>query len=411
MKSTIEEIRVLKRVIFLVLTFAVMYMILPQSVAKAARSGDYEYTVSGTNATITKYYGSEENLIIPNKLNGYTVTSLDSGQMDVSIISNTLVPITITIPDTVTNIGISSFDRCMSLETVTLSKNITSINDLTFQYCKNLKEIVIPNGVTSIKGYAFSGCGSLKSITLPNSVTEIGCNAFGSCRSLEKVTLPSNLTKIYTAAFLNCTNLKDVILQNKLTIIYPDVFNNCTSLTQITIPESVINIQNNAFVNCTNLESMTFKSTAPPSFGTNVFKNSNKLSTINVPDGSVDAYKKELQLAPYTVRGPAYTTLIYEREKFISQTVPYVSQSFIPRTSDLHLTFLPTGSESPHTVTYYLQRLVNGSWKTELNDTLLHRQSVSRSLDVISGATYRVRAITTDIYSGYVTCEVLQFNW
>ncbi len=47
-----------------------------------------------------------------------------------------------------------------------------------FLGCENLTSVTIPNSVTNIGDYAFWGCDSLTSITIPNSIISIGANAF-----------------------------------------------------------------------------------------------------------------------------------------------------------------------------------------------------------------------------------------
>ena len=59
--------------------------------------------------------------------------------------------------------------------------SVTSVGNSAFEDCISLTSITIPNSVTSIAGYAFNGCISLTSITIPNSVTSIGMCAFRHC--------------------------------------------------------------------------------------------------------------------------------------------------------------------------------------------------------------------------------------
>lgn len=42
----------------------------------ADECGDYTYSISNSSAVIIGYSGSEENLIVPSQLDGYTVTSI-----------------------------------------------------------------------------------------------------------------------------------------------------------------------------------------------------------------------------------------------------------------------------------------------------------------------------------------------
>ena len=73
----------------------------------------WTYTLSGSDATITNSSRTSGNLIIPNKVNGYTVTDIgNSAFEDCSGLTN------VTIPSSVTSIGRSTFSGCSSLTTV-----------------------------------------------------------------------------------------------------------------------------------------------------------------------------------------------------------------------------------------------------------------------------------------------------
>ena len=58
---------------------------------------------------------------------------------------------------------------------------VTTIGDYAFSECFKLTSITLPNSITTIGYGAFAGCTSLTSITLPNSVTTIGADAFYGC--------------------------------------------------------------------------------------------------------------------------------------------------------------------------------------------------------------------------------------
>ena len=55
--------------------------------------------------------------------------------------------------------------------------------------CSSLSSVTIPNSVTSIGIDSFYGCTSLTSITIPNSVKSIDIKAFANCPSLTSVTI------------------------------------------------------------------------------------------------------------------------------------------------------------------------------------------------------------------------------
>ena len=160
---------------------------------------------------------------------------------------------TITIPDSVTSLGISVFDYCSCLTEITLPDSITQIPGGTFMGCTNLTSVHIPESVTSIGERAFWNCTSLKQISIPQGVTQIGSYAFAGCSSLESINIPEGVTVIEESTFNWCSNLKSIVLPEGVTSIGETAFNGCSSLTWIDIPQSVTSIGPRAFQSCGRL--------------------------------------------------------------------------------------------------------------------------------------------------------------
>ncbi len=117
-------------------------------------SGDWEYTLSYDDRIyIAGYTGSDTNIVIPDTIDGYTVTNIDS----------------------------YAFSDCISLVSVDIPDSVTSIGNQAFSGCTGLIDVAIGSGVTKIYTYAFYGCTSLNSIDIPDSVTSIGNFAFYGC--------------------------------------------------------------------------------------------------------------------------------------------------------------------------------------------------------------------------------------
>ena len=110
------------------------------------------------------------------------VTSIDDNAFSASTI------VSITIPNSVTSIGDSAFNKCSKLTSITIPNSVTSIGASAFYNCNKLTSITIPNSVTSIGEMAFDNCSKLTSITIGNSVTSIGRYAFSDCSNLNKIT-------------------------------------------------------------------------------------------------------------------------------------------------------------------------------------------------------------------------------
>ncbi len=87
---------------------------------------------------------------------------------------------------------------------ITIPEEVTEINQNAFRWCNGLTSVVIPDSVTSIGSYAFKGCTGLTSVSIPNSVTSIGMSAFYGCTRLTSITIPDSVTSIGKIAFGDC---------------------------------------------------------------------------------------------------------------------------------------------------------------------------------------------------------------
>lgn len=96
------------------------------------------------------------------------------------------------------------------IKSLTLPASLTSIGIAAIAHCSKLESITIPGGVKTIKDNAFSSCDKLTGITLPGSLTSIGASAFESCLALTSVNIPSSVQSIGSSAFYYCPNLNTI---------------------------------------------------------------------------------------------------------------------------------------------------------------------------------------------------------
>ena len=307
--------------------------------------GNYKYTLleDGT-AEILSYWvdyywaddDSSKELVIPEELDGHTVTSIGNGAMGDNGFTR------VVIPDTVTRIGDSAFSFCQYLESVVIPDSVTEIGQKAFIYCFALADLTIPDSVTKIGDKAFMGCHALTSVTIPDSVTELGENPFDYCMSLTSIEvspdhpalevvdgvlfgradrrlitylftkedtdyeIPEGVEIIGAWAFADNYSLRSVVIPESVTELRECAFGGCDSLISITIPGSVKVIDKDAFLLCKNLESVTIadgveaigehafsqcfslESVAMPnsvaSFGDSVFSDCESLASIAIPD-------------------------------------------------------------------------------------------------------------------------------
>ncbi len=236
----------------------------------------YELNPDGT-LTITGYFGSSLNIVIPPSITGKTVTKIGNFAF-----RNTLGLISIEIPNSVISVGDYAFSNCSDLSEILLPENLIHIGNRAFAGTKSLTSIVIPNSVTSIGEWAFSD-SSITDIKLSSNMTQINIGVFSQSK-LKSITIPNSITKIGDFAFSNCYDLENVKLSNNLTYIGNSAFGDTTSLSRIAVPDSVTDIGDWAFAgslitsikipkNITEIKNGVFSST--------------KLTKIDIPEGVV----------------------------------------------------------------------------------------------------------------------------
>ena len=213
--------------------------------ARALSDAGFEYTVTGGTATVTGCTSTcPTNLVIPDTLGGYPVTTFSEFAFAFSNLTN------VTIPSTVTSITrLAFYDN--SIISVTIPNSVTSIGQAAF-YRNNLTTVTIGSSVTSIGESAFSD-NRLTTVTIPNSVTSIDLNAF-LFNNLTTVTIGNSVTSIGYGAFSGGVGSRG---------------NTGNRLTTVTIPNAVTSIGDYAFYN-NALTSVTFLGNAPTA-GTEVF--------------------------------------------------------------------------------------------------------------------------------------------
>ena len=152
-------------------------------------SGDYRYeNIDGNSIIFWEYLGSDTDLVVPEKIDGKTVTMLARG----------------------------AFYNKTNLKSITLPKTLTYIKGCAFWGCTSLESVVIPDGVSTIEEYAFAECYSLKSVTIPKSVTLIGDRLFFLLNS--DITIygyEGSYAQSYVNSYTDSNKLKFVAIDGK----------------------------------------------------------------------------------------------------------------------------------------------------------------------------------------------------
>lgn len=197
----------------------------------------------------------------------------------------------VTIPSTISSIGIAAFRECSNLTTVNASGgNIIFLGFSSFAYCTNLTTVDLPgaqSGFTYWYGENFYGCSKLETITMPSNLENVPYNVFNNCTKLNNVTIPSSAKSIGNYAFANCTSLSSITIPSAVLTIGDNAFERCGNLLSVNFsPNSnLTTVGNYAFLLCATLTSINFNSAMPlTTLGSFAFWLCYALQSIILPD-------------------------------------------------------------------------------------------------------------------------------
>lgn len=157
----------------------------------------------------------------------YNATSFSFGKAtQVTVIPNyTFANMTkltsVTLPDSISEIGLRAFQNCTSLSTVTIPAAVTKIGIYAFAG-SGVRSVDFSKctGLTSISERCFEKCGSLQKIEITDKIplTTVGIYAFDQCTSLQSVYLPDSMQTIGECAFANCKSLTTLSVPDRCVI-------------------------------------------------------------------------------------------------------------------------------------------------------------------------------------------------
>lgn len=266
-----------KKLLSIILAITVIAGLIPftsvthtKAVEEILSTDDFQYRIESDNTiNIIKCLNTtDEEITIPEKINGYPVVKICYNTSTSFFSSDNTVTKRLNIPKYVTSIDLSGFKN-NPLEFINVDADNSSYasdekgllynKDFTqLKFCPNAlqaDEFIIPESVKSYDPFnlIFAGCHSIKRIVFPKSAKSI-CSNFSNCTSLESIQFPD---EIYNTSFefKKCTSLKSVDLSNVRTLnLAYDVFSGCTSLESVTLNNTFTRIGSQAFYNCSSLK-------------------------------------------------------------------------------------------------------------------------------------------------------------
>ena len=172
-----------------------------------------------------------------------------------------------TIPISVTSIGQNAFIGCSGLNTIySKIENIFTIDDNTFssETYSNVN-LYVPMG----KFYSYEHASGWKNFALIEGYDEVTGDRDGSCGdgvfytytyssktlNIQGNGVMSNYASSLQQPWSNYkTDIKTIVVSEGVTGVGANAFSNCSGITSVTIPSSVTSMSEHAFLDCSNLK-------------------------------------------------------------------------------------------------------------------------------------------------------------
>lgn len=320
----------MKRKILLSVIMALACVCMLAVFCSAETYGNFTYTVSKNEATITGCIEPTPVFSIPSEINSLPVTAIANGAFK----DNDIIK-AVTIKNGILSIGDEAFAGCDELMSVTIPASVSSIGNKAFFACPKLYNFTvntsnttysasanravlfnydktvllqygmgktdttyaIPDNVTTIAEGAFSGADLLTTITVPASVTTMPSDTFKFCGALTAINVDSANTSFASDGGVLFNKAGTTLIQYPVaktgatytvpatvTAIDDWAFNGASALTEIVLTNNISNIGYAAFANCTGITEITVPGSVK-NIGVSAFSGCTALASAVIENG------------------------------------------------------------------------------------------------------------------------------
>ena len=278
-------------------------------------SGDFQYVkLNDKNIKITRYIGEGLDVVIPSKLDNYTVTRVGE-----RLFYYNREVTSVSFPDSVKKLDpYTLYETSFKIKKVTFGKYVTEIPSFFLFSCYGIKSYTIPPQVTKVgyrsfpkalktliigKGLKIFGTSSIMGLSFPVEKFKVSRNnkyfsskdgvlynkkktkliAYPGGKKTAKFTIPSSVKTVDDNSFAWHGYLKNVTFTKNIKKIGYRAFMDCHKLSSINIPKNITSIGIDAFYRCENVTKLTINANKNLKIGDYAFSFLVKIKTLKVP--------------------------------------------------------------------------------------------------------------------------------
>lgn len=278
-------------------------------------TANWQYTINGKYAVISKYIGTSNTVNVPTTLSGLPVMLCRSNTTyNTGVFINNKNITSVNIPNGVKFFNNDSsylFYQCSNLVSTNINASINTTNSVymysycykltspgnlpnsvynashTYSYCYNLVNAPCLPSSAYYANYIFAYCTNLKntsSFDNTSSLSKVAYmnNAFRNCINLTTIPVLPNTVVNASYAFSLCTNLNSPGILPANLVYAQSMFYSCSALSQApNIPANVINAYS-MFQGCINIRGDMYVLSNKINNASNLLYNRNTSNRLNI---------------------------------------------------------------------------------------------------------------------------------
>lgn len=267
-----------------------------ESSAENASYGDYTYTQSNGEITITKYTGATEIVEIPAQIDGMPVTAIGSRAF-----RNCNSIIKLTIPQGIINIAREAFGNCINLEELYYNCTLEKLGSDIFKGCAKLRTVYLGAETASLGVYddGTSFGPALETFVVDEKnqkltavdgilywIQQDGTYAlalYPVAKDQESFQIPNNTSKLSDRSLCGNPYLKQIVINGEKLTIEKEAMCNLSALEKITFSGEIEALESNIITNCNNLQEIYVETNLPsPKYGISFLDGCDNLSYIRI---------------------------------------------------------------------------------------------------------------------------------
>ena len=169
--------RVFKSFLFVFAVSALITLFVFSGSAKTVNKNGFSFDVGEKSVAVVSYTGKAKKVRIPAKVDSLPVTKIYN-----ECFWQVRTMTSLSIPDSVTEIGESAFNECTGLKKLVLPGELRKIGNSAFWYCTNLRTVVLDSKVSKIGKDAFRGCENVTVYVVAGTRAETHLKKLGTVK-------------------------------------------------------------------------------------------------------------------------------------------------------------------------------------------------------------------------------------